>query len=92
MSDRAVDPLEAEPPLRVRVRYFAVLREARGTDEELVELPPGTTAAQAYRLLFPPGSQGQLPVLFAIDRSYVKGETPLADGDELAFIPPLGGG
>ena len=92
MSTNDAASHDASPTLQVRVRYFASLREQRGVEDELVEFPVGFTAAQAYSRLFPPGPQGQLPVMYAIDQSYVSADTPLRDGAELAFIPPLGGG
>lgn len=76
----------------VTVRYFAVLREQRGRSEERVEVPEGTTLAQLYARLFPPGPAGVLPVAFARNLAYEPGDTPIADGDEVAFIPPVGGG
>jgi len=74
------------------VRHFAVLRERRGCDEEQVEVQAGETVAALYARLFPPGPDGALPVAFAVDHAYVAGDTPLHDGAEVAFIPPLGGG
>ena len=75
--------------MRIVVRWFAALREARGTELESVELPEGSSASEAYARLSPlPG----LPVAFAINEAMASGSTPLADGDEVAFLPPLGGG
>jgi molybdopterin converting factor small subunit len=75
--------------MRVRVRYFAVLREQRGKSEDWEELPEGCTATDAYAMLCPPA---QLPVGYAINHDYVAGATKLKEGDELVFLPPLGGG
>ena len=77
---------------RITLHYFAQLRERRGVDTEELELETPVTAAQAYATLFPPGPQGALPVGFAVNHELVPGDTPLSDGDELAFIPPVGGG
>ena len=77
---------------RVVVRYFAVLREWKGREREEVDLLPGETAAGLYARLFPPGPEGALPVGFARNLEYVAGGTALQDGDEVAFLPPLGGG
>lgn len=79
-------------PFQVHVRHFAALRERRGCASESIMVPPGTTAGGLYLALFPPRPEGVMPVLYAVNRSYVKGDHLLADGDELAFIPPLGGG
>lgn len=76
----------------VTVRYFATLREKRGREQEALEVPEGVTARALYRELFPPGPEGGLPVAFARNLEYVDGDTVLEDGDEVAFLPPLGGG
>lgn len=77
--------------IHVKVRHFAVLRERRGCAEESVSVAPGTTVGALYLELFPPVG-GVLPVLYAVNLSYVTRDHLLADGDEVAFIPPLGGG
>jgi molybdopterin converting factor small subunit len=73
---------------KITVRYFAVLRERRGTDREIVEVEPGTTIGALYARLFP----GLGPVGFVRNRSIVDAATAIADGDEIGFLPPLGGG
>ena len=76
----------------VQVRYFAVLRERRGCDEEALAIRLGETVGALYARLFPAGADGVLPVMFAVNRQYVTKQHVLNDGDEVAFIPPLGGG
>ncbi len=76
-------------PMFVTARYFAALREQRGTAVERVELPAGTTAAQAFAALFPGLA---LRVAYAVNQSTVASDTVLHEGDEVAFLPPLGGG
>ena len=76
----------------VQVLYFAVLRERRGRDSERIPITEGITARELYHQIFPPGPQGALPVAYARNKASVSPDTPLADGDELAFLPPLGGG
>lgn len=78
--------------MAVLVRYFAVLRERRGASEETVELEPGDTAARLYARLFPDTGAGRLPVMFAVNHAYAKADQALVDGDEVGFLPPLGGG
>lgn len=75
--------------MQIHVLYFAALREQRGLAAESVELPDGTTARDAYLRLCPPAL---LPVQYAVNRAFVKADTALRPGDELAFLPPLGGG
>ena len=77
----------------VIVRYFAMLRDLRDAGgQERVELTPGETVDALYERLFPPGPEGRLPVGYAVNREYVRAGCRLADGDEVAFIPPVGGG
>jgi molybdopterin converting factor small subunit len=76
----------------VRVRYFAALRERMGRDEQQVEVLPGETLGALYRRLCPPTADGVLPVAFARNLQYATaGELP-EDGDEIGFLPPIGGG
>lgn len=71
------------------IRYFANLRELRGCESERIELPEGSTAGSAYAHL---GLPAALPVAHAVNYERVAASTPLAEGDEVAFLPPLGGG
>lgn len=59
-------------------------------DREDLELPPATTAAAAYQQLFPQLSE--LPVGYAVNGAIGRGSVTLQDGDELVFLPPVGGG
>ena len=78
--------------MRVTVYYFAVLRELSGQREESVELNSGTSVSVLYGKLFSETNAGGLPVMFAVNQAYVEPSHILQDGDEVAFIPPLGGG
>lgn len=86
MSDAAV---------RVRVRLFAMQREIAGTRQVDLELPDGSTIEDAWRALVarvPALAPGRATVRFARNADYAPSDTPLADGDELAMIPPVSGG
>ena len=76
----------------VTVRYFAMLREQRGCEVETLVVPEGATAGSVYDELFPPGPMGQMTVAFAVNQTYASRGASLKEGDELAFIPPVGGG
>lgn len=78
--------------MKVLVRHFAQLRERRGRADETLELEPGVTVGALYRSLFPPGPEGVLPVLYAVNQALASADAALSDGDEVAFIPPVGGG
>jgi MoaE-MoaD fusion protein len=72
----------------VRVRLFAALRERAGWSER--ELDGVTRVADVWPALGlgdePPG------LLYAVNREYAPPERELADGDEVALIPPVSGG
>jgi molybdopterin converting factor subunit 1 len=76
--------------VRVRVRFFAALREQLGPGGER-ELPGGATVASLWREIAR-GAAIRLPVRFAVNESYVPGSYRLRDGDELAIFPPVSGG
>ena len=78
--------------MQVTVHYFAVLRERAGRNDAVVDVAPEMTVGGLYGQLFPPSAAGILPVMFAVNHEYVDADHSLNDGDEVAFIPPLGGG
>jgi MoaE-MoaD fusion protein len=70
-------------------------REQAGTRHLDLALPDGATVEDAWRGLvaqFPVLAPGRASVRFAHNGSYAPAETPLADGDEIAMIPPVSGG
>ncbi len=81
--------------MRVTIKFFASQREALGRDSTLTELAEGSTAKDAFNLLstqHPALRETAESIAFAVNREHVSGETPLHDGDELAFLPPVAGG
>jgi len=81
--------------MRVTVKLFAILRERANTSELQLDLPDRATVADAQQTIvqkLPQITPLLNRVAFAVNRSYVKTETELSDGDELALIPPVSGG
>ena len=78
----------------MRVVLFAKPRELVGTPNVDLALPAGATAADAWRQLSDRYSLGPLPRAFrcAVNSEYARWEDRLAEGDELAIIPPVSGG
>jgi len=76
--------------MRVTVRLFAGLREHAGTARRDVELGDGARVADVWRAL----ELGDEPagIVFAVNRAYVERSQALAEGDEVALIPPVSGG
>jgi len=81
--------------ITVRVRAFALLREALGAAELAVTLPAGADVATLLAQLADDHPDARLPgrrFTTAVNRRYAPRETILADGDEVALIPPVSGG
>jgi molybdopterin synthase catalytic subunit len=81
--------------MQIQVRYFAVLRERLGRDEDTLELAAGATAGDAVAALAERhGAIANLRGRCRVARNLVMValDEPLADGDELALIPPVAGG
>jgi molybdopterin synthase catalytic subunit len=81
--------------MRVRVLYFAVFRERIRTDGETIELADGASlpalvAALEARHDAVRALRGRYRV--AVNQAMAAGDEPLADGDEVALIPPVAGG
>ena len=78
---------------RVRLKYYALLREQAGRGEESVDTRAPDAAALfdelAARHRFSL-SRSQLKV--AVNAEFADWSRPLADGDEVVFIPPVAGG
>jgi molybdopterin synthase catalytic subunit len=82
-------------PMRVRVLYFAVLRDIAGTSAADMDLPAGTRAADLWERLRSQHhelSEYRQPPLVAVNEEYVVASHALSEGDEVAFIPPVAGG
>ena len=83
----------------IEVLYFARLREAFGREREQVELPgdvqdvAGLTAwlrsrGEPWQRELAPGK----PVRIAVNQDMAAADTPVGNGDEVAFFPPVTGG
>jgi molybdopterin converting factor subunit 1 len=79
--------------MKVKVRFFAGPREKLGFGELVQELPSGATVQMLVDALvdaYPELESFRLK--YAVNSAYVSPETELQEGDEVACIPPVGGG
>jgi MoaE-MoaD fusion protein len=76
--------------MHVTVKLFAALRERAGWSQRDLELPAGATLGDVWAAL----DLGAEPsgVAYARNREYAERDAALADGDEVALIPPVSGG
>ncbi len=78
---------------KLTIQYFAILREQRGVTREFLETSATTPAAlydelrARHGFTLPPDR-----IRAAINGDFAPPHTPLRDGDELTFIPPVAGG
>lgn len=81
--------------MNIRIRYFASLREITEKNEETLSVPDGTTVASLRDTLlarYPRLQKVMERAVCAVNHHYVSVETELHEGDEVVFIPPVGGG
>jgi molybdopterin converting factor subunit 1 len=81
--------------MRVRVRLFASLRDAAECEEVDLQIADGATADEVWRALvlqIPKIASHRSSLTVAVNRRYATFDTPLEDGDEVVFIPPIAGG
>jgi molybdopterin converting factor small subunit len=78
---------------RIRLQYYALLREQAGRQSETVETDAATPALLYAELARRHGFRlpaSQLRV--AVNAAFSGWDQALADGDEVVFIPPVAGG
>lgn len=78
---------------RLRVLYFASLRDASGVAEELVETGAADLRGlylqlqSSHGLVLPPDT-----LRVAVDGEFARWSDPLREGSEVVFLPPVSGG
>lgn len=81
--------------MRVRVRLFARLRDVAGSGELVREVGAPATAGEVWQGLvreFPALAEYGQTLSVAVNADYARMHAELADGDEVAFLPPVSGG
>ena len=79
--------------MKLNVRYFAMLREQAGTDQESLQTA-AATPGELYEELA--GSRGltleREMLKVAVNEAFVTMDHELMDDDAVVFIPPVAGG
>jgi molybdopterin converting factor subunit 1 len=81
--------------MRVTVRLFARLRDIAGSGDLAREAPAGATVGDVWRSLvaeFPEMARYESSMSSAVNADYARMTVAIADGDEIAFLPPVSGG
>jgi molybdopterin synthase catalytic subunit len=79
----------------VKVLFFGQLRDLAGTAEDRPELSSGSTLEDVfahYAERHPRLRELRPSIVFARNQAFSDPATPVAEGDEIAFLPPVSGG
>lgn len=81
--------------VRIRILFFGVLKDLAGQSEGQINLPDESsviTALEQCSHEWPQITPSLRSIAVAVNQQYAKPETKLADGDEIALLPPVSGG
>ena len=85
--------------MKVRILYFASVREKLGRDREEIDLPPGVASIAALRAHLRARGGAWADALAeekllrtAVNQDMAPPAAPIKAGDEVAFFPPVTGG
>jgi molybdopterin converting factor subunit 1 len=81
--------------MKVRIKFFAILRERAGASAVSKEIADGSTVGDLWRQLqkdYPKFDVPGIRLLYAVNQNYVNLDHKLSDNDEVVFVPPVSGG
>ncbi len=90
---RPPDGQRAQAKTRLRIQYYAILREQAGRSEETLDTS-ADTPAELYAELRQrhPFQLAPAQLKVALNSEFSDWQTPLKHGDTVVFIPPVAGG
>ncbi|MFM2242181.1 MAG: hypothetical protein RLZ97_1036 [Verrucomicrobiota bacterium] len=74
------------------VHYFGLLADRRGSREETLQHPPCTALELFHHVFSASGEASSAGNRAAVNDAFVPWDHVLADGDRIAFMPPMSGG
>ena len=80
---------------RINVRFFSILRDLIGEEEQTITFPTSVTGSELWDRLQSahPGLAAYRSVTrLAVNQEYAEKDAVLRDGDEVALITPVSGG
>ena len=81
--------------MHIRVLFFGLLKDVTGCAAGQIESRPGATAGavfEHYAARFPKLRAMERSILLARNQEFVQASEPVAENDEIAFLPPVSGG
>jgi len=81
--------------MKINLRFFSVYRDITGVRQTTIEVPEQTTLEDLFQVLLehhPRLRNLRKSTLFAVNREFAESDLELKEGDEVALMPPVGGG
>ena len=79
--------------MRVRVLYYAMLRDMLGRSEEMLDLEPGARVRDVLHAVRGARQEKVWSVVVAaVNDTWAGMDAVVADGDEVSLMPPVSGG
>ena len=81
--------------MRITILVFAKLRDLVGAPRLVRDVPADSTVEGVWQALaaeFPAAAPYRAALSAAVNAGYAKFATPVAEGDDVAFLPPVSGG
>jgi molybdopterin synthase catalytic subunit len=81
--------------VRVKVLFFGQLKDIAGRSEDSAEVQAGATLESLfdyYAAQFPRMRDLRPSIVIARNQQFAHSATPMSEGDEIAFLPPVSGG
>ncbi len=81
--------------MQVKVLFFGMLKDIAGRAEERAEFAQGarlSTVFDYYAMQFPKLREMAASIVLARNHEFAPPSTPVDEGDEVAFLPPVSGG
>ena len=81
--------------MSLRVLFFASLADITGTRETEVDsalFPDVSSVFESFVKEFPALAAHRSSLMCAVNQEFASPDTPVGDGDEIAFFPPVSGG
>jgi molybdopterin converting factor subunit 1 len=81
--------------MQVTIRLFARLRDLAGAGSLTRDVPDGANVDAVWQVFareFPAAAPLRASIAVAVNAEYARFEARVAEGDEVAFLPPVSGG
>ena len=81
--------------MKIDLKFFSIIREIVGSKEMPMEISPGMTVEGLLEELlnrYPGLEPYERSLMVAVNRDFADVSTILKEGDEVALMPPIGGG